>query len=92
MLGPEDHVLGSDLQDGQGLQGRGDGEQSELGGQDRAIFRPFILPVKEFQPALKVQSLGREEKLSAIQKSDKEESCMEMKTSAYRVGVNRIIK
>lgn len=54
VLGPEDHVLGSDLQDGRGLQGCGDGEQSELGGQYRAIFRSFVLPMKEFQPALKV--------------------------------------
>lgn len=54
VLRPEDHVLGSDLQDGRGLQGCGDGEQSELRGQGRAICRPFVLPMKEFQPALKV--------------------------------------
>lgn len=54
MLRPEDHVLGSDLQDGRGLQGGGDSEESQLGWQCRPIFRPFVLPMKEFQPALKV--------------------------------------
>lgn len=48
MLGPEDHVLGSDLQEGWGLQGSGDGKQSELAGHGRAIFRRFVLPMKEF--------------------------------------------
>lgn len=54
VLCPEDHVLGSDLQDGWGLQGGGDGKKSKLGGECRPIFRPFVLPMKEFQPALKV--------------------------------------
>lgn len=54
VLRPEDHVLGSDLQDGRWLQGGGDSEESKLGWQRRSIFRLFILPVKEFQPALKV--------------------------------------
>lgn len=54
VLCPEDHVLGSDLQDGRWLQGGGDSEESKLGWQHRSIFRLFVLPMKEFQPALKV--------------------------------------
>lgn len=54
VLRPEDHVLGSDLQDGWGLQRGGDGKKSKLRGEHRPIFRPFVLPMKEFQPALKV--------------------------------------
>ena len=54
VLCPEDHVLGSDLQNGWGLQGGGNGKKSKLWGQRRPIFRPFVLPMKESQPALKV--------------------------------------
>lgn len=54
VLCPEDHVLGSDLQNGWGLQGGGNGKKSKLWGQHRPIFRPFVLPMKKSQPALKV--------------------------------------
>lgn len=54
VLCPEDHVLGSDLQDGWGLQGRGDSKKSKLWGQCGPVFRPLVLPMKELQPALKV--------------------------------------
>lgn len=57
MFGSEDHVLGSDLQDGRRLQRRGDGEERQLGRDLGSVFLPVVLPVEELQPALDVQRL-----------------------------------
>lgn len=57
VFGSEDHVLGSDLQDGRRLQRRGDGEERQLGRDLCSVFLSVVLPVEELQPALNVQRL-----------------------------------
>lgn len=57
VLGPEDHVLGPDLQDGRRLQRSGDGKESQLGGNLSTVLLPLVLTVQELESALKVQSL-----------------------------------
>lgn len=58
MLGPEDHVPCSDFQDGWGLDGRGDGEESELMWRTiLVVTQPMALTVEELQPTLDVQRL-----------------------------------
>lgn len=47
MLGLEDEVLGADLQDGGGLQGRGQGEQSQLRRDGLALLCPLALAMEE---------------------------------------------
>lgn len=60
MLGPEDHVLGADLQDGRRQQGRGDGEQGELRRRaPLAVAWLAALTVEELESALDVQWLRR---------------------------------
>lgn len=45
VLGPEDHVLGPDFQDGGRLQRSGDGEQRQLGGCLAPVILPLVLAV-----------------------------------------------
>lgn len=57
VFGLEDQRLGADLQDGRLLQRSGDGEQSQLRGDQRAILRHPVLTVEELQAAAEVQGL-----------------------------------
>ena len=59
VLGPEDHVLGSDLQDGRRLQRGRNRKQGELSRDLSSIFLPLGLPMQKLQSALDVQSLAR---------------------------------
>jgi len=43
VLGPEDHVLGPDFQDGGRLQRSGNGEQRQLGGRLAPVILPLVL-------------------------------------------------
>lgn len=57
VFGSEDHVLGSDLQDGRRLQWSGDGEERQLGRDLGSVFLPMVLSVEKLEPALNVQRL-----------------------------------
>jgi len=59
VLGPEDHVLGPDLQDGWRLQGGCDSEQGELRRRLSSVFLPLVLSMQKLEPSLDVQSLQR---------------------------------
>lgn len=60
MFGPEDHVSGPDLQDGQGLEGRGNGKQGELRRRVAlAVALPTALPVEELESTLEIHRLER---------------------------------
>lgn len=52
VFGSEDHVLGPDLQDGGGLEGRSDGKQGQLGGRLAPVILALVLTMQELQPAL----------------------------------------
>lgn len=62
VFGSEDHVLGPDLQDGGGLEGRSDGKQGQLGGHVAAVIQMAVLAMQELQTALEGQGLGRKNK------------------------------
>ena len=53
----EEERLGADLQDGRLLQRSGDGEQSELRGNQRPVLRHSVLTLEELQAAVEVQGL-----------------------------------
>lgn len=57
VFGLEDERLGADLHDGWRLHRCGNGEQSELWGNQRPVLRHAVLTVDEFQAATEVQGL-----------------------------------
>lgn len=57
VFGPEDHVLGPDLQDGWRLQRCRNGEKRELRRGLSSVLLSLVLPMQKLKPALDVQSL-----------------------------------
>lgn len=58
VFGSEDHVLGSDLQDGRRLQRSGDGKERQLGRDLGSVFLPMVLSMEKLQTALNAQRLS----------------------------------
>lgn len=69
VFGSEDHVLGSDLQDGRRLQWSGDGKERQLGRDLCSVFLPMVLPMEKLQSALNVQRLWCKSHQSHLKKN-----------------------